>query len=262
MRACVFAENLSVLVNGAPTGEINIQRGLKQGDPFAPFLFLIVAEGFSGVMRKAVELGRFKGFAVGRDPVLISHLQYADDTLCIGEATVENLWTLKAILRGFEMAFGLKVNFWKNGLYGVNVPSNFLELASTFLNCRLHTFRFKYLGLPIGDSSNCLLTWDPLLEHLRKRLFSWRNKHISLGGRIILLNSVLNVMPIFHLSFLKMPNQVWKKVVRIQMEFLRGGVKGGRKICWVKWSVVCKEKSKGGFGVRDVRLVNLSLLLK
>jgi hypothetical protein len=249
-------------VNGAPTGEINIQRGLKQGDPFAPFLFLIVAEGFSGVMRKAVELGRFKGFAVGRDPVLISHLQYADDTLCIGEATVENLWTLKAILRGFEMAFGLKVNFWKNGLYGVNVPSNFLELASTFLNCRLHTFRFKYLGLPIGDSSNCLLTWDPLLEHLRKRLFSWRNKHISLGGRIILLNSVLNAIPIFHLSFLKMPNQVWKKVVRIQREFLRGGVKGGRKICWVKWSVVCKEKSKGGLGVCDVRLVNLSLLLK
>jgi hypothetical protein len=73
---------------------------------------------------------------------------------------------------------------------------------------------------------------------------------------------VLNAIPIFHLSFLKMLNQVWKKVVRIQREFLWGGVKGGRKISWVKWSVVCKEKSKGGLGVRDVRLVNLSLLFK
>jgi hypothetical protein len=111
MQACIFAGNLSVLVNGSPTGEINIQRGLKQGDPLAPFLFLLVVEGLSGVMSKAEELGLFKGVSVGSLPVVISHLQYADDTLCIGEASVENLWALKGILRGFEMASGLKVNF-------------------------------------------------------------------------------------------------------------------------------------------------------
>jgi hypothetical protein len=52
---------------------------------------LLVVEGFSGVMRKAVDLEIFKGFSVGRNPVVISHLQYADDTLCIGEASVENI---------------------------------------------------------------------------------------------------------------------------------------------------------------------------
>jgi hypothetical protein len=51
-------------------------------------------------------------------------------------------------------------------------------------------------------------------------------------------------------------------VVKIQRHFLWGGVRGGNKICWVKWSVMCKEKNKGGPGVRDVRLVNLSLLTK
>jgi hypothetical protein len=121
IKACVFAGNLSVLVNGSPTSEINIQRGLKQGDPLAPFLFLLVVEGFSGVMRRAVELNLFKGFTVGRGGVVVSHLQYADDTLLIGEASVTNLWTLKAILRGFEMASGLKINFWKSCLLGVNV---------------------------------------------------------------------------------------------------------------------------------------------
>jgi hypothetical protein len=66
MRACVFAGTMSILVNGSPTREIDIHRGLKQGDPLAPFLFLLVAEGLGGVMRKAVELNLFKGFTVGR----------------------------------------------------------------------------------------------------------------------------------------------------------------------------------------------------
>ncbi|KAK2415745.1 hypothetical protein QL285_038202 [Trifolium repens] len=262
IRACVFAGNLSVLVNGSPTGEINIQRGLKQGDPLAPFLFLIVAEGLSGVMRNAVDVGLFKGFSVGREPLDISLLQYADDTLCIGDASVENLWTLKAILGGFEMASGLKVNFLKSCLIGVNVISSFMEMACTFLNCREGSIPFKYLGLPIGANPKSEVTWKPLLDNLRKRLFSWRNKYISFGGRIVLINAVLNSMPIFYLSFLKIPVSVRKKVIRIQREFLWGGVKGGRKVSWIKWSVICKEKEKGGLGVRDIHFVNLSLLAK
>ncbi|KAK2369529.1 hypothetical protein QL285_082658 [Trifolium repens] len=123
MRACVCAGNLSVLVNGNPTSEINIQRGLKQGDPLAPFLFLLVAEGFAGLMRNAVDKSYFKGFEVGSEDVVVSHLQYADDTICVGEASMENLWTLKAILRGFELASGLKVNFWKSCLMGGKCPS-------------------------------------------------------------------------------------------------------------------------------------------
>jgi hypothetical protein len=195
-------------------------------------------------MKKAVELGRFKGLTLGRDMVKVSHLQYADDTLCLGEASVENLWTLKAILKGFEMASGLKVNFLKSALVGVNVLPSFLEMATNFLNCRRGYIPFNYLGLKIGANPKREATWDPLLEHLRKRLFTWRNKYISLGGRIVLINAVLNAIPIFYLSFYKLPMKVWKKIVRIQREFLWGGVKGGKRISWVKWSVVCKDKKK------------------
>ncbi|KAK2414852.1 hypothetical protein QL285_037392 [Trifolium repens] len=262
IRACVFAGNLSILVNGSPTKEFKIHRGLKQGDPLAPFLFLLLAEGFGGVMKKAVEVCLFKGFHVGGNGLVISHLQYADDTLCIGEASVQNLWTLKSILRGFHMVSGLKVNFWKSCLMGVNTQADFVDLACSFLNCRQGQFPFKYLGLPVGANPRRLSTWDPLIDYLKKRLNSWGKKHISLGGRIVLINSVLNSIPIFFMSFLKMPSQVVKTVVRIQREFLWGGVRGGRKISWLSWKMVCKEKREGGLGVRDVRVVNLSLLTK
>jgi len=85
---------MSILVNGSLRLKY-IQRGLKQGDPLAPFLFLLVAEGFSGVMRNAVSRNLSKGFKIKNEGMRISHLQYADDTLCIGEASVDNLWTLK-----------------------------------------------------------------------------------------------------------------------------------------------------------------------
>jgi hypothetical protein len=261
MKVCVFAGNLSVLVNGSPTSEINIQRGLKQGDPLAPFLFLLVAEGFAGLMRSAVEKNLFKGFGVGGG-LVISHLQYADDTICLGEASWNNLRCLKAILRGFELCSGLKVNFWKSCLMGINVPLSFMDTACNFLNCKQGSIPFSYLGLPVGANPRRGATWDPLIDHLKKRLQSWGNRFVSLGGRIVLLNSVLNAIPIFYLSFMKVPAVMLKKITRIQREFLWGGVRGGRKVCWVSWKEVCKPRCQGGLGVRDVAKANLSLLIK
>ena len=68
-------------MNGSPTSEFVPQRGLRQGDPLAPFLFNIVAEGLNGLMRRAVEENMYKGYLVGANNVPISILQYADDTI-------------------------------------------------------------------------------------------------------------------------------------------------------------------------------------
>jgi hypothetical protein len=102
MKVCVCNGNLLVLVNGCPTEEVNINRVLKQGDPLAHFLFLLVAEGLGSLIHRVVSLGFFQGFKVNSG-VTISHLQYADNTLLIGKACVENLWTMKAILHWFEL---------------------------------------------------------------------------------------------------------------------------------------------------------------
>jgi hypothetical protein len=211
IRACVFVGNMSILINGSPSEEINIQRGLKQGDPLAPFLFLLVAEGLGGLMKRAVDLGSFQGFRVGSGDVSISHLQYADDTLCVGVASIDNLWTLKAILRGFEMASGLKVNYWKSRLMGINVSQDFLILASTFLNCGASSIPFIYLGLPVGASPRRMATWEPLLESLRKRLGVWGNKYISFGGRVVLLNAVLNAIPALNAIPVVLLNAVFRR---------------------------------------------------
>ena len=90
------------------------KRGLRQGDPLALFLFNVVAEGLNGLMRKAKDENMYKAYQVGSNKVEISILQFADDTIFFGKANMENVKTIKAILRSFELVSGLKINFAKS----------------------------------------------------------------------------------------------------------------------------------------------------
>jgi hypothetical protein len=130
---------------------------------------------------------------------------------------------------------GLKVNFSKSRLFGVNVENDFMTIAAKFLNCKLGTIPFVYLGLPVGANPRKEATWKPVvIDILQKRLYSWQNRYVSLGGRVILINSVLASIPIYYLSFMKMLIKVWKKMVAIQRNFLWGGALGRKKIVdWV-----------------------------
>ncbi|MCH89974.1 LINE-1 reverse transcriptase like, partial [Trifolium medium] len=85
IRACVFQSSMSVLVNGSPTEDFRVGKGLRQGDPLSPFLFLFVAEGLTGLMPKAVDSNLFHGYKVSNN-ILFHTLQFADDTIIVGEA--------------------------------------------------------------------------------------------------------------------------------------------------------------------------------
>lgn len=84
---CLTSTRISILVNGSPTKEFGLYRGLWQGDPLSPFLFLIVAKGLSVMMKQAAETDIFSGYNVGGTRLEITHLQLADDTILVGEAT-------------------------------------------------------------------------------------------------------------------------------------------------------------------------------
>ena len=116
IEGCLASASISILVNGSPTKEFSPKGGLQQGDPLAPFLFNIVAEGLNGLMREAVDRKFYTGFSVGRDKVDVTILQYADDTIFFGEASMENIKAIKTILRTFELVLGLKINFAKAAL--------------------------------------------------------------------------------------------------------------------------------------------------
>lgn len=263
IKACLASASVSVLVNGSPSEEFRMEKGLRQGDPLAPFLFLIVAEGLSGLVRQAVLLGQFSPFKLDDGGGLhVSLLQFADDTIFLGEASMQNTFVVKSILRCFELVSGLKVNFHKSKIAGVCAEENWLRSSVSLLHCKHMGIPFIYLGLPVGGNPRRISFWDPVISKLQARLSRWKGRHLSFGGRLCLIKAVLSSLPLYYLSFFKMPVGVMSKCNSIMRRFLWGGSEGDAKIAWVRWEQVCKSFDEGGLGVKDLKSFNCALLGK
>lgn len=125
----------------------------------------------------------------------------------------------------------------KSFLFGVNVGRPFLYLDMDFLHCKVCSLPFKYLELLVGANSKKEWTWDPFVKLVSKILVYSRNRFVSLGEWMVLLNSI----SMFFLSFMKMSVLVWKKLVDLPKVFPLGGSKERAKVVWVKRGDVCKD---------------------
>jgi len=150
IKGCLTSASISILVNGSPTSEFKPQRALRQGDPLAPLLFVLVAEGLTRMMREASIKNCFQSFLVGKHKIPVNILEFADDTIFFGEASMDNVKAVKAILRSYEMVSGLRINFAKSHFGAIGQSEEWCCFATNYLNCAMLQFPFCYLGLPIG----------------------------------------------------------------------------------------------------------------
>jgi hypothetical protein len=146
---CISLVQFSVLVNGSPNGFFNSFRGLRQGDPLSPLLFVFVTEALSRMISVVVNGGLLESFTVGN--ASFSHLLFADDTLIFCSAQSSQLRYLRSIFLLFEAASGLKVNLAKSNLIPVMNVDQMGRMAG-ILGYRIASLPVKYLGLPLGAS--------------------------------------------------------------------------------------------------------------
>nr|GEZ26544.1 hypothetical protein [Tanacetum cinerariifolium] len=140
----------SILINGSPTKEFKIERGLRQDDPLSPFLFILAMKVLNVAILKAQALDIFRAAEVGIDKVPISHLLFVDDALIIGKRYTFNVQNLSRILTCFNLASCLKVNFNKSKLFSLGVPFNEVCSVASLIGCQPAQLPCIYLGLPIG----------------------------------------------------------------------------------------------------------------
>ena len=150
IKSSLESASISILVNGSPTEELRMSRGVRQGDPIAPFLFLLAAEGLNQACKLAVQNKLVKGVDVGNDKVHIFHLQYADDMVIFGSWDRGNLSNILQLLKCFYFASGLNVNLKKSSVFGLGTSRSEIERLVTDMGCQVGTLPLQYLRLPIG----------------------------------------------------------------------------------------------------------------
>ncbi|KAJ0535047.1 putative RNA-directed DNA polymerase [Helianthus annuus] len=252
----------SVLVNGSPTKEFGLSRGLRQGDPLSPFLFILALEALDVIMKRAIKCELFKGVVLPRDGPTISHLCYADDAIFLGEWSAENIKNLNRFLRCFYLCSGLKVNLGKCSLFGVGVKEEDTEAMAKCLGCKAGTTPFSFLGIQIGANMKRVKNWKVIVDKFNSKLSAWKARSLSMAGRIVLAKAVLGALPNYFFSIFLAPKKVIKELEAIRRDFVWGFKNGKNKMRWIAWEKIVKAKRYGGLGIGDIRSANLALLAK
>ncbi|GJW06190.1 RNA-directed DNA polymerase, eukaryota, reverse transcriptase zinc-binding domain protein [Tanacetum coccineum] len=210
IMAGLKSSRASILVNGSPTLEFSLKRGLRQGDPLSPFLFIIVMEGFHIALKDGLTANLFQGVKIGSSEIRLSHLFYANDVIILSEWNQYDMDNIIRILNVFFLASGLKINISMSNLYGVEVSSNDIESMSACTGCSASNLPFSYLGFPIGSNMNRISNWNSLIDRFKNRLSGWKANMLSSGGRLTLIKSVLGSLGIYYFSIFKVPEAVLK----------------------------------------------------
>ncbi|XP_022032250.1 uncharacterized protein LOC110933328 [Helianthus annuus] len=186
-------------------------------------------EAFSCIVAKACDAGRLKGIKLPNGGPVISHLLYAVDALTVGEWSPENIKVVARILRVFHAYSGLKINFHKSNLFGVGVDEGEIINMAEVVGCCKGVFPFNYLGIPLGANMNRIKNWDPIVKIFHNRLSIWKARTLSIGGRLMLVKSVLESLPVYFFSIFKVPCKVVDKLEALIKNFLWGGTEEVKK---------------------------------
>jgi hypothetical protein len=264
IEACIASVQFSVVINGYPEGFFTNSRGLRQGDPLSPLLFLLVMEVLSRMLKKVESEGLIRDFSAGNNGsngLRISHLLYADDTILFCDADMSQLLYVRMVLNCFEAATGLRVNMSKSEMVPVGEVQNLSDLAESFC-CHTGELPLSYLGMPLGASYKATAMWNPILEKMERCLSGWQKLYLSKGGRLTLLRSTLSSLPTYFLSLFTIPISVAHRIEKLQRDFLWGGMGNESTHHLVGWDKVCTPKAKGGLGIRSLVILNKALLGK
>ncbi|KAL9663675.1 hypothetical protein QQ045_019066 [Rhodiola kirilowii] len=263
IMAYVFAVRYCIRINGEITEFFTPQRGLRQGDPLSPYLFIICTEWLSHKLRVLHANGLLKGLSIARSAPVITHLFFADDSLLLFEATDAAPSIIRGLLTEYECLAGQKVNYTKSEL--VLSPNACARIKQSFLSSLsvpIVEGHQRYLGLPLHLGRRISDNFLHLMDRAHAKSKPWYTSSLSCGGREVLIKSVLLSIPQYQMQCYRIPKGVLEKYQSLVRQFWWSAKKHIPAMHWIKYSILCQPKETGGLGFRDLHLLNKALLAK
>lgn len=264
MMMCVTSVSYSISFQGSNIGPILPKRGLRQGDPLSPYLFLLCVEGLSLSLKSAANNAFISGCRICSQAPAITHLLFADDSFLFFKATVDEANSIKEILSRYEFLSGQAVNYQKSAIFfSSNVRRDKQAEIKSILQVHSDIGNSKYLDLPslIGKSKKSVFNY--LKDKVWTKIKSWNTKLLSRAGKAVLLRNVAQTIPAYTMSCFLIPKTLCQEMERMMNAFWWSSNSSNNKgIKWLSWSSMSMSKKQGGLGFRDLDGFNLALLGK
>jgi hypothetical protein len=199
---CVTSANFVVLINGRPTSFFKSTRGLRQGCPLSPLLFLLVVEGLSRAIQEQVRDKKLEGVYVERG-LRITHLMFVDDVILFGSGNITEWEVFKEVLDLFFQATGMAFSPQKSSFLEAGWKAEDLALLKELFPFEVKPVDvgFKYLGCFLKPNCYTKADWIWLEKKIEKRISNWSHRWLTLGGRVTLVKVVLESIPVYWISW-------------------------------------------------------------
>ncbi|GAA0177581.1 hypothetical protein LIER_42143 [Lithospermum erythrorhizon] len=219
----VESVSYSVLVNGEQTGFLQPGRGLCQGDPLSPYLFIISTEGLISLLKAACSRGDLHGIRMGQGMDPLTHLMFADDTLLFGHATIQEAQVFKSILHTYEHWSGQLVSVQKSVIqFSPNVDEETREAISGILGMLEITSHGTYLGLPTTIGASKKAIFNSIIDRVKAKVVDWKLRLLSKVGREFFIKSVLQAIPTYTMQCFLLPIQTCNAINAILAKYWWG----------------------------------------
>ncbi|GJZ30686.1 hypothetical protein Tco_0575733 [Tanacetum coccineum] len=257
---CVTSTSYSICVNGSLHGYFKGKRGLRQGDPLSPYLFTLVMEVLTLMLQRKVQ--QTDEFTYHRycSKMELVNLCFADDLFLFAYGDVGSASIIKEALDEFKNASGLVPSLPKSTAYFCNVLNHVKLSILQILPFEEGKLPVKYLGVPLVSSRLMIRDCNELVDKVQIRIQDWKNKSLSIAGRLQLIHSILGSMHIYWASVFILPTRVLLNIEQLMRQFLWCHGSSGKGKSKVAWEIACLPKHEGGLGIRRLECFNSALM--
>ncbi|KAL2248022.1 UNVERIFIED_CONTAM: putative mitochondrial protein [Sesamum indicum] len=261
IEECVTTAAFSIGLNGNPHGFFTGARGLRQGDPLSPYLFVLVMEVLHLGLLQLIEQDLQFSYHWKCEPAKVFQLGFADDLLLFCRADLNSLRILKRGLDQFAEWSGLRLSVQKSHVIISRSAQGWKDQILTIMGFQEGQLPVRYLGLPLLSSRLFISDCQPLLLKIDARINGWEGISLSYAGRIQIIKSVLSAMSIYWASAFILLKAIIKQIEKCLRTFLWKGTStsGYAKVAWKD---VCEPIKEGGQGIKDIGILNRSLIAK
>ncbi|GJX04065.1 hypothetical protein Tco_0189981 [Tanacetum coccineum] len=261
IMVCVSTTSYSVCVNGDLHGWFRGKRGLRQGDPLSPYLFTLVMEVLTLILHQKVYNSKVCQYHHLFKKQRIINLCFADDLFLFTRGRPSFVDIIMLTLEEFKNVSGSVLSIPKSTSLFCNVLN---ALKATILNYIPFTegsLHVKYLGVPLISSRLLYRDCKVLVENLESWIFDWRNKLLSLAGRLQLVRSILSSMHIYWAFVFILPPRIIHELEQLMRSFLwcQGEMRGWHVLCPIQGMLTVRDIVRSGFGLSDLCEFNRSL---